>query len=334
MPASTAPVLAGDIGGTKTLLRVVRFGGEPHGTTLYQRRFESGAYDDLESMAREFLRGAPAELPPRAACFGVAGPVTGPPCAERARLTNLPWRLDAVELTAKLGMPVRLINDFRAVGYAIEALGPVDLAALHTAPTEPQGPRVVLGAGTGLGVALLFWDGNHYEAYPTEGGHADFAPTGEVQDELLRYLRTIHGRVSYERILSGPGLESIYRFLLERDRRPQAGDTILDAPDPAAAVSAQALTRSDPLACAALDLFIEIYGAAAGNLALTCLATGGVYVAGGIAPKILDRLYGGVFIEAYLAKGRMRHLVERMPVHVVTNSEAGLIGASLAAQRL
>lgn len=332
----TRQVLAGDIGGTKTLLRLAAFDGTaPGGTTLAEQRFDSSAYADLAPMVEDFLgRDDAANL--TAACFGVAGPVEGNAVHQYARLTNLPWQLDSERLAQRLGLPrVRLINDFQAVGYGIEALDAADLTTLQRAPARPRAPRVVIGAGTGLGVGLLFWDTDHYEAYPTEGGHAHFAAVDEEQAALLAHLRRQFGRVSYERLLSGPGLEAIYRFLAERtpDHSP-ADDPILLHEDPAAAVSARAAAAPNSLAARALELFVAIYGAAAGDLALTCLAYGGVYVAGGIAPKIIERLRGGTFMRAFHDKGRMRALVEDMPVHVVLNAKVGLLGAALAGSRL
>jgi glucokinase len=324
-------VLAGDIGGTKTLLQIAEFGGGTAPRVIREERYDSRAYDDLTPMLREFLNTDTGQQP-AAACFGVAGPVAAEATTQHAKLTNLPWRLDSQNLSDALGIPARLINDFQAIGYGIEALEPYDLETLHEAEPREGAPRVVLGAGTGLGVALLFRHDDHYEAYPTEGGHADFAPTGEDQDALLTHLRGIHRRVSYERILSGPGLEAIYRFLLHREGGSQ--DPLLDEPDPPAAISRSALAGEDPRAARALDMFVEMYGTLAGNLALTCLARGGVYVAGGIAAKILPKLREGAFARAYLSKGRMSDLVASMPLRVVTDPKVGLKGAALAAARL
>ena len=329
----TRRVLAGDIGGTKTLLQLAEFGAQTAPRVIREERYDSRAYDDLSPMLREFL-GAQAGEPPTAACFGVAGPVVVEQDVQHAKLTNLPWRLDSRTLGDALGIPVRLINDFQAIGYGIEAVRSEDLETLHAGHPREGAPRVVLGAGTGLGVTLLFWQGDHYEAYPTEGGHADFAPTDRDQDELLEHLRGIHDRVSYERILSGPGLEAIYRFLLHRGGRASHEDPLLNDADPAAAISQRALAGEEPTAERALDLFVTIYGTLAGNLALTCLARGGVYIAGGIAAKILPRLREDAFTSAYLAKGRMSELVAGMPLRVITDPKVGLTGAVLAATRL
>ena len=328
-------ILAGDVGGTKTLLRLAEAGpGEPAGRCLHERRYESADYDDLAPMVEAFLAeaGGPA---PESACFGVAGPVEETGDGQSARLTNLPWHLGSAALAGRTGIGrVRLINDFQAVGYGIEALGGDDLATLQAGEAEPGAPRLVVGAGTGLGVGLLFHDGDHYEAHPTEAGHADFAPTDEQQVRLWRTLAAQYGRVSNERVVSGPGLAALYRFLLEEHGRPTDDDPVLTAPDPAAAVSERAVTGGEALANEALDLFCRVYGAVTGNLALTCLADGGVFIAGGIAPRILPRLQTGGFLAGFTGKGRMGRLLETMPVQVITQPKVGLLGAAVAAARL
>jgi glucokinase len=324
-------VLAGDVGGTKTLLQLAEFdaGATRPQRVLRQARYDSAAYAGLTPLLDEFLRDHHAPL--HGACFAVAGPVQDDGTQQHASLTNLPWQLDSLHLGADLGLPaVRLINDFQAVGYGIEALTAEETAVLHDRPAQPRAPRVVLGAGTGLGVALLMPCGPHYEVFPTEAGHADFAPGDAVQDGLLAFLRAELGHVSWERIVSGPGLVNIYRYLLARDGAADAA-ALLQATDPAAAVAAAAAT--DDRAAAALDLFVRLYGACAGNLALTTLARGGVYLAGGIAAKILPHLQQGGFALSYCDKGRMRGVVDAIPVHVVTNPEVGLLGALLTATR-
>ena len=327
--------LAGDIGGTKTLLRLSEEAADnPAGRCLQEARYDSTAFDDLAPMVEAFLAEA-GEPAPAGACFGVAGPVQGDDRHQRARLTNLPWQLDSDHLAQATGIGrVRLVNDFQAVGYGVEALEAGDLAPLQGGTATPEAPRLVLGAGTGLGVGLLFWQGDHYEAYPSEAGHLDFAATDERQVRLWRFLARHYGRVSYERVVSGPGLAGIYRFLLEEDGQPGEADPVLGAADPAAAVSERALTAGETRANAALDLFCQVYGAVAGNLALACLADGGVYIAGGIAPRILPRLQAGGFLRAFTDKGRMGRLLEAMPVHVITQPKVGLLGAAAAAGRL
>ncbi|HKJ77524.1 MAG TPA: glucokinase, partial [Gammaproteobacteria bacterium] len=306
-------LLAGDIGGTKTLLRLAEpQAGEPAGRCLHEARYDSGGHDDLAPMVEAFLTeaGGPA---PAAACFGVAGPVEETGSGQSARLTNLPWHLDSAKLARRTGIGrVRLINDFQAVGYGIEALAADDLAPLQGGTPEPGAPRLVVGAGTGLGVGLLFHNGDHYEARPTEAGHADFAPTDERQVRLWRALAEQYGRVSNERVVSGPGIGALYRFLLRENGRATEDDPVLTAPDPAAAVSERAVTGGEVLANEALDLFCQVYGAVTGNLALTCLAHGGVFIAGGIAPRILPRLQSGGFLAGFTGKGRMGRLLETM----------------------
>lgn len=323
-------ILAGDIGGTKTLLLLAELG--PSGQSpLYERRFDSGAFQDLGAMVREFLDSAPGGAWPDRACFGVAGPVDGG-CA---KLTNLPWKLDEEHLSSVLGVPTRLMNDFVAIGFGVEALKSEDLAVLQAGELLAGAPRVILGAGTGLGVCFAMQHGGRYEVVPSEGGHADFAPRNEFQMGLLRYLQTSLGRVSWERVLSGAGLVQIHRYLTGSGQASISSDlakTMAEG-DAAAAISAFALSGRDPGASRALDVFVEAYGAQAGNLALTFLARGGVYVAGGIASKIMDRMIQGPFLDAFRDKGRYRAFMEKIPVYVVQNPKVGLLGAALAAQR-
>ncbi|HKJ09249.1 MAG TPA: glucokinase [Gammaproteobacteria bacterium] len=328
-------VLAGDLGGTKTLLVIADCEGARI-TVQHRQRFASGDYDDLAPMVHSFLQDSGAARPERA-CFGVAGPVDDDGTHQRSRLTNLPWQLDSSKLGDTLEIPhLRLINDFQAVGYGIEALGDGDLHTLQAGRHRPRGIRAALGAGTGLGQTLAVWQGERYEAFPTEGGHADFAPADDLQVELLQHLRGELGHVSFERILSGSGLARIYRFLQKRARAeaPRELNEAFESGDPAPLISDMALAGSDPIASAALDLFVSIYGAQAGNLALTALARGGVYLAGGIAPQILPRLRDGRFMDAFRNKGRMTELAESIPVHVILNRDVGLLGAALAASHL
>jgi glucokinase len=324
-------VLAGDIGGTKTLLALMDT--EVGHRTLAEQRYDSQAFDDFTQMLRLFVADTTGLPRPEAACFAIAGPVEG----KRAKTTNLRWELDVDALANVLGTPrVRLINDFQAVGYGIEGLSGADVALLQVGDPRPQAPRAVLGAGTGLGQGILVWQYDHYEPLPTEGGHVDFAPTDDLQIELLRHLRHRFGRVSFERVLSGPGLHNIYQFLQERHSEQASPElrAAIEAGDPAAAISRAAVAGTDPLAVQALEMFVAIYGAQAGNLALTCLACGGLYVAGGIAPKLLDQLRSGPFMSQFLAKGRMSTLLAKVPVQVILNPKVGLLGAALAAGRI
>lgn len=324
-------VLAGDVGGTKVLLQVAEADGRT-ARVQAEARYESADYPDLLPLVEEFLRHTRAhDL--HAACFGIAGPVRPTPDGQAADVTNLPWRIDSAALMRGLGIPrVRLINDFQAVGYGIAALVPEDFATLQAGQRQPRAPCALIGAGTGLGEGLLIWANGYYEAVATEGGHADFAPIDETQVELLGYLRARFGRVSYERILSGPGLVNVYEFFLARGL--PGTPALLEAEDPPAAITRAALMGEDRAALDTLRLFVRVYGAQSGNLALTCLATGGVYVAGGIAPKILSALRTGEFVRAFGDKGRMSALLATIPIDVILNPRVGLIGAALAASRL
>jgi len=328
-------ILAGDIGGTKTLLQIANFDGN-NKSILDEKRYVSADYADLTDMVKEFLEGITqthGKVNLQGACFGIAGPVSG----RQGWVTNLPWELDADKMETALGIPkVRLINDFAAVGYGLEALGADDLVELQTGQPASQAPCVLIGAGTGLGQGILVWQDDHYEVMASEGGHCDFAPVDGEQQELLTWLIEKFGHVSYERVCCGRGLVNIYDFLTTKhpDKVTNEMKASMAEGDPAAAVSIAGLKGSDELATQAMHLFAKIYGQQAGNLALTCMAGGGVYIAGGIAPKVIDKLKDGTLITAFNAKGRMKKLTEVMPVHVVINPNVGLLGAALAASRL
>ena len=255
-----------------------------------------------------------------------------------AKTTNLPWTLDADELESVLNIPrVRLINDFQSVGYGIEALQADDIVTLQAGREVPHGPRVVIGAGTGLGHGFLVWQDDHYEVIASEGGHVDFAPTNPLQDELLQYLRGRFGQVSWERVVSGSGLVNLFDFLLATNKGTETAalHATRCTEDPAAAISRFALEGKDALALQALNLFTNLYGAQTGNMALMGLASGGVYVAGGVAPKIIDKIKEGIFMQSFLNKeARIRPVLEAMPVRVVTNAHVGLMGSALVAARL
>lgn len=324
--------LAADIGGTKTLLRLI----DDNGLVCKESHEDSGAYLSLETMLAGFL-GAHHEVD--SACLAVAGPVTELTSEHQtAQVTNLPWLLDSRNLSTSLDIKiVRLINDFQAVGYGLDSLNSSDLEYLQGGSPLPHAPRALIGAGTGLGEAISICEGNgSCHVLGTEGGHVDFAPLNEDQIDLLRYLTPKYGHVSYERVLSGRGLVNIFDFLLDT----QAGSTnsdILDAmrnQDEAAVISRYALAGKDSLAVRALQMFASIYGAKAGNLALSCLPRGGLYIAGGIAAKNLPALQGGAFMEAFLNKGRMNRLLIDIPVAVIMNPEVGLLGAQALAQHM
>ncbi|HWS53671.1 MAG TPA: glucokinase [Pyrinomonadaceae bacterium] len=322
-------IIAGDIGGTKTNIALF----EPHGQRLdriiAQRSYPSGKYSSLGEIVGEFV----AELSPRVthACFGVAGPVAH----GRVEATNLPWVVSAESLASRLGLArVGLINDLEATAYGVEVLQPAQFYTLNPGAGAGPGHRALIAAGTGLGMAGIFWDGERYHPISSEGGHMDFAPRNEREIELFLYVREkIGGRVSVERALSGPGLVTIYTFLRDRGHgeEPAWLADELRGGDPAAAISRAGLARKSELAAEALDMFVEIYGAMAGNLALLLRPSGGLYVGGGIAPKIIEKLKGGAFMRAYLDKGRMSGIVEETRVCVILDDKAALYGAGRAA---
>lgn len=325
-------ILAGDIGGTKTLLQLSRVtpGGRE---VLHEKRYASAEYGSFLPLAADFVEESSRSTGVRAdsACFGIAGPVNG----RKARTTNLPWNIDADELESSLGIStVRLINDFQAIGYGIEALQAADIVTLQEGKEQPHGTRVIIGAGTGLGQCFLVWHGDHYEVIASEGSHAGFAPSGQEQAALLEYLQKRYRWATWERAVSGPGLVNIFDFLADRMQASLPLQEAMQQEDRAAAISRFGMQGSDPVAARALDLFVSLYGAQAGNLALTGLASGGVYIAGGIAPKILDKLKDGTFMRSFLDKDeRMQPLLKAMPVRVVVNPDAGLLGCAVAASR-
>jgi glucokinase len=320
-------VLAGDVGGTKTLLALVE--SEGGGVrVLNERRYESAAHPGLAPIVSEFVAATGASV--AAACFGVPGAVAGGAC----RTPNLPWVLGEREIAAATGIAqVRLVNDFAAAALGVLALGPRALATLQPGAPDERGVKTVIGAGTGLGVALLVWGGERWVVVPTEGGHADFAPQGEEQRALQRHVEAEVGfRISVERVLSGPGLARIYDFVVASGT-PASPAVVaeMENEDRGAVVGRHGLAGDDAACGRALDLFVALYGAEAGNVALRSLPTGGVYVAGGIGPRIRERLEDGAFIRAFRAKGRQSALMETFPVHLVLEPRVGLLGAALVA---
>lgn len=329
----TETIIAGDLGGTKTLLALYH---EKNGrfALLRDATYPSRGHQTFEEILEAFLAAGPPETID-AACFDVAGPVTD----GRVQTTNLPWLLDERALASKLGTPrVKLLNDLEATAYGMLHLPASDVACLHPGATPTrQGHIAVIAAGTGLGEAYLFWDGKDHHPIASEGGHADFAPRTDLEIGLLRWLaRRLGGHVSYERVLSGPGLFGVYEYLRDTGVAPESAALRADleaGTDPSAAVSRAALERNDPLATRTLDLFCELYGAEAGNMALRCLSFGGVYLGGGIAPKILPALQRS-FVTGYLAKGRFEKLLRDIPVHVSLEPRTALLGAANFALRL
>ena len=325
-------ILAGDIGGTKALLLLARVRrGRP--VAVLERRYAVASCADFSAMLASFLDECAPHLTRSrrisSACFGAAGP-TADNCIQ---MTNLGWRLDGAAIAAQSGIAqVRLVNDFAAAAAGVEALAPGDLATLQQGEPVAQAPRVVIGAGTGLGVAYALPQGKRYQGIAGEGGHAGFSPADEEQLRLWQALRAQFGRVSVEHVVSGDGLGRIYDFV--RAGLPEAPSLRASlSSEGVAAITRYALEHGDALAGRALDLFVACYGAVAGDHALAVTARGGVYVAGGIAPKILSRLAGGGFMAAFNDKGAQAHLNRKVPVRVVTTERLGLLGAALIAAR-
>ena len=325
-------ILAGDIGGTKTVVALF----ECRDDRLELRRdatFPSRDHASLEEILVRFLEEEPAAID--AACFGVAGPVVG----GQTRTTNLPWTLDEAELARAIGVRcVRLLNDLEAAAYGMLELGSDDRARLNAgADTSARGNAVVIAAGTGLGEAVLFWDGARYHAIASEGGHASFAARTDEEIALLRFLQAELGQhVSTERVLSGPGLYNIYRFVRETGSTPEPDwlAAQIERGDPSAAVGRAGLEGRDPACAHALELFAAIYGAEAGNLALQGVAVGGVFIGGGVAPKILPALQNGAFMAAFTDKGRFAGMLEGLEVSVALDSRTPLRGAARIASQL
>lgn len=322
-------LLAGDIGGTKTILAVYA-PGKPPRVPVAEKTFPSARYANLESLVREFL--SDVDLKVDRAAFGVAGPVV----AGRVTTTNLPWQIDEDYLRQSLSLSsVHLLNDLEAIAQAIPLLKGRDLRTVNKGRLVPRGAIALIAPGTGLGEAFLVWDGSRYRAYPSEGGHVGFAPTNRLEAELLQYLRDRRrfDHVSYERVCSGLGIPTIYAFLKDQGHIEEPAwltDRLTGADDPTPIIVSAALDkeRMSELCMATLNMFVSILGAEAGNLALKVLATGGVYVGGGIPPRILPALEDGRFMEAFVRKGRMSAHLARMPVKVILNPKAGLLGAA------
>jgi glucokinase len=320
-------ILAGDIGGTNTRLAFVAADGERL-AVVQEATFSSREHASLEAVLEQFLSSH--HLPVERACFGVAGPVRHGRCDA----TNLAWVVDSRDLSKQLGLPqVGLINDLEANAYGTASLQAKDFAVLNAGVADAEGNAAIISAGTGLGEAGLYWDGARHRPFATEGGHATFAPRTVLEMELLRYLVVQLQHVSFERVLSGPGLLNIYRFLRDtgRGEEPSWLAEAMRQGDPAAVISEMALAGKVGLCIQALDVFVSIYGAEAGNLALKVMATGGVFVGGGIAPKILSKLREPLFLEAFGAKGRMKPLLLAMPVRIILNDKTALLGAARCA---
>jgi len=317
-------VLAGDVGGTKTNLALY----EKRGSGLIPVRetsLQSRQFDSLEAAIARFLESGPRQAID-AACLGVAGPVVEGRCVA----TNLPWIIDEQVLARAIPTAkVRLLNDLEAAGYGVMVLPDIEMRLLQ-AGTARRGNIAVIAAGTGLGEAMIVNDGDRRVVIATEGGHTDFAPRGDLEEELLRYLRKEFGRVSVERILAGPGFFNLYRFLRDTGwakESPEVADKVRSS-DPAAVITTRASNEGDPLCVKTVEMFVSIYGAEAGNLALKTLAVGGVIVGGGIAPRIIDWISAGGFITAFKDKGRLSPLMDAIPVRIAINPKAPVIGAA------
>ncbi|NDU85531.1 MAG: glucokinase [Ferrovum sp.] len=319
--------LAGDIGGTKTRLSLSEVNGEKV-VTRRETSYASQDHSSFNVLLKDFLSLGEKVAD---AAFGIAGPVLG----EVAQATNLPWQIDAAALRQEFGfMRCYLLNDLEATAYGLPALGEAGLWTLQPG-SSTQGNSAIIAAGTGLGEAGLYWDGSSHHPFATEGGHATFSPRNPLECALLDYLRLRHSsiHISWERVVSGMGLLDLYGFLIDHRKAstpPWLKDD-MQATDKAAAISAAALSSRDDICVETLQWFVSLYGAEAGNLALKTMSRGGLYIGGGIAPKILPLLKSGEFLASFLDKGRMRPLLEAMPIHIILNDRAALYGPALYA---
>lgn len=324
--ASMNHFLAGDIGGTKTRIAVVEVSGTQV-RIVHEVSYVSRDHAAFEALLDDFLSGNDT---PSHAAFGIAGPVRG----RVVQTTNLPWRIDADALQQRYGFTrCTLLNDLEATACGLPALGENDLVTLQSGAPNACGNAAVIAAGTGLGEAGLYWDGQRHQPFATEGGHASFSPGNELDMALLGHLQRQHNHVSWERVVSGMGLLSMHEFLCMHRKvaAPQWLAEEMRSGDAAAAIAAAALSGRDDTCAETLHWFVRLYGAEAGNLALKVMSSGGIYLGGGIAPKILPLLQNQNFLDAFLAKGRMRPLLEAMPVKVILNDRAALFGPALHA---
>ena len=318
-------IVAGEIGATRT--RLAAFVTEGNRLQLVvEKNYLSQEHAGLPEVLGQFIRNEGIAVD--SACFGVAGPVRG----GRSKLPNLPWIIDARELAQQLRLKsVYLLNDLEAYAYGVDALESKDFMTLSEGSEDAEGNRAVISAKTGLGVAGLYWDGSRHHPFACEGGHADFAPRNALQMELLAYLQKKYGRVSCERVLSGPGIKSVYEFLRDAQKADEPAwlrDQLQAAPDQPALISRLALEGKAAICDQALSIFVSVFGAQTGNCALNFMSTGGIFVGGTIAAKILPKMQDGVFMESFLDKGRMQSLLKDMPVKIVLNDDCGLIGAA------
>ncbi|MBY0530000.1 MAG: glucokinase [Rhabdochlamydiaceae bacterium] len=316
-------ILAGDVGGTKVHLGL--FNPSQQHIVMCEQKYKSRDYETFSSLLIDFLKDHP-DVNIESACFGVAGPVH----EGRCQATNLPWVIDAKKLSAEMKIPrVWLINDLEANAWGLRCLRREEFYYLNEG-RGTEGNRALISAGTGLGEAGLYWNGKTYLPFACEGGHVDFAPRDEDEVELWRYFRAQHPHVSYERLLSGSGLYQIYRFLIDTKREKESAELagLKEDKEPQRIIGEKAVARSCPACVRAAEIFCSIYGSEAGNLALKMFAVGGVYVGGGIAPKLMPILKSGEFMRSFLAKGRFDTLLSKIPVCVVLNENTALLGAA------
>ena len=320
--------LVGDIGGTKTNIAVVESENKTF-KAIFEKSFLSKDYDSLQTILKNLSPLISHFLPLNYACFGVAGPIKDGLCDA----TNLPWLVDSRKIAEILNINsknVHLLNDLEAAACGIEVLEEKDVFVLNKGIPRKNGNMCLLSAGTGLGESIIFFDGKRYRPSASEGGHTDFAPRNKIEIDLLNYLITKYGRISYERILSGPGLLNVYNFFKDTayQNTPSWLQDRLKKEDPSAVISEIGMSKKDECCEKALDLFVSIYGAEAGNLALTSLATAGVFIGGGIAPKILNKIKEGAFMQAFTHKGRLSVMVSQMPVKIILNDKIPLLGCA------
>jgi glucokinase len=325
MEENRTMILAGEIGATRT--RLAAFDTEGNKLQcVVEKTYMSQEHGGLAELITGFIKTE--GIPVHSACFGVAGPVT----AGRSKISNLPWTIDCRELATQLKLDsVGLINDLEAYAYGIDALESKDFITLSEGAEDAEGNRAVISARTGLGVAGMYWDGFRHHPFACEGGHADFAPRNKVDMELLTYLQGKHGRVSCERILSGPGIKNIYDFLRDTKKVDEPKDLreqMKQAPDAPALISKLAAEGKTPICDQTMSLFVTIYGAETGNCALHFMSTGGIFIGGSIAAKNINKMKDPAFMRSFLDKGRMTPLLKQMPVKIVLNDDSGIIGAA------
>lgn len=318
-------ILAGDIGATRVLLAAYQNEGNKL-ECVVQRLYKTQDHSGIAEVLKDFINSE--GVPVHAACFGVAGPVR----AGKSKMGNLDWAIDSGELASLLRLgSVGLLNDLEAYAYGVDALASTDFITLSEGAEDAEGNRIVISARTGLGIAGLYWDGFRHHPFACEGGHSDFAPRNDLEMELSQYLRKKFGHVSCERLLSGPGIKNIYDFLRDTKKAEEPEwlkQQISQAPDPPALISQLALEAKAAICEQALSMFVSIYGSETGNCALNFMATGGVFIGGSIAAKIVPKMQDPIFMKSFLDKGRMQSLLADMPVKVIANDNAGLMGAA------